>query len=420
MKPSIVAPFTLAILLVGCSHHSSLPASAPSPTQSGAATVRQPGVQVQLAALKRGSLVGTVNAYGTVVTGPDARATLSFATDGQIASVYANVGDHVTRGETLAQLDGRVTRSAVLQSQSDVDAAEAALARAQAGARPQELAENEALAQAAQTKVDTARAELARQKSLAAAGIASTRDVQLAQSAYADAFADFRAKRQAGSLLLAGPRRQDVDVARAQLGQALSALSSAQTRASLTTIVAPFDGVITARMKNAGEVVDPTTAVLSLVNPNRTLVEVQLGEDQAATVRPGDRATLVQGGSGKAIMGVVDVVTPAFSSETRTLTARIRPLSTGLTPGASARAKISVRTAAEGFLVPEEAVVKDPQTGQAEVFVANSSKGVYSPTPVRVLLQAGRVMSIAGPGLHADEKIVTAGAYELLAKSGGS
>jgi multidrug resistance efflux pump len=419
MKPSVVASFLLVALLFGCSPRASSPASGPADSKPSA-TVKEPGVQVTLSTLERRTLTGTVDVYGTVVTGPDAQATLSFPTDGQIATVDVNVGDHVTRGETLAQLDGRIAQSAVQQAESDVEAARAALARARVGARPQELAENAALVQAAQTKADTTLAELEREKSLAAAGIASTRDLQQAQSAFADAFAELRAKRQAGLLLLAGPRPQDVDITRAQLQQAVSALSSARTRASLTTIFAPFDGVITARMKNAGEVVDPTTPVLSLVNPNRTLVEVQLGEDQAATVRAGDRATIVQGGSTKPVLGVVDVVTPAFSSETRTLTARIRPLSKGLTPGASAHAKILVRTTAEGFVVSDTAVVKDPQTGQAEVFVANAKQASYAATPVRILLQSGQVMSITGAGLRVGDKIVTSGAYELLSNAGGS
>lgn len=419
MKPSVAA-FLLTAILFGCSQHASPPTSTAANSKGGVPTVNKPDVQVKLSTLERGSLTGTVDVYGSVVTGPDAQATLSFPTDGQIATVDVNVGDHVTRGETLAQLDARVAQSSVQQAEADVGAAQAALARARVGARPQELAENAALAQAAQTKAETMLAELEREKSLAAAGIASTRDVQQAQSAYADALAELRAKRQAGSLLLAGPRSQDVDVARAQLQQALSALSSARTRASLTTIVAPFDGVVTARMKNAGEVVDPKTPVLSVVNPNRTLVEVQLGEDQAATIQPGDPAIIVQGGSTSAVVGFVDVVIPAFSSETRTLTARIRPASTGLTPGASARAKITVHTASQGFVVSDEAVVKDPQTGQAEVFVATANQGSYMPMPVHILLQSGHVMSVTGPGLRVGDKIVTSGAYELLAKSSGS
>jgi RND family efflux transporter MFP subunit len=411
--------FVLAVLMFGCSRHASAPPPARADIRVGA-TVKEAGVQVKLAPLERRSLTGTIDVYGTVVTGPDAQATLSFPTDGRISTVNVNVGDRVMRGELLALLDGRVAQSAVRQAQSDVDFAEAGLARARVGARPQELAENAALVLAARTKADTMLAELEREKSLAAAGIASTREVQQAESTYADALAELRTKVQAGSLLAAGPRSQDVDIARAQLQQSVSALSSAQTRASLTTIVAPFDGVITARMKDSGEVVDPTTPVLSLVNPNRSLVEVQLSEDQAATLQVGDRASIVQGGSTRTMLGVVDVVIPAFSPETRTLTARIRPLSAGLTPGASARAKITVRTVADGFVVDDAAVVKDPQTGEAEVFVANANQGSYTRTPVRILLQSGHVMSITGPGLHAGEKIVVAGAYELLANPGGS
>lgn len=406
--------------LAACSAKTA-PSTNATPTRTtNRATLQRPSVAVKLGVIQRTALSGSTTANGTVVAGPNAQATLAFPSDGQIASVAANVGDHVLAGQTLAMLDARVAQRAVDQAQADVAAARAALERAQARARPQEVAQNSALASGAQAKLDAARAEFQREQSLASAGIASRRDLEQARAAYGDARAEFQAKQQEGSLLRAGPRPQDVAVAQAQLQQAEAALNSAVTRASLTSIVSPFSGVVNARMKNAGEVVDTTTPVLTIVDPSRSVVDVQLSEDQAALVRPGDSALIVLNGGTKGIPAKVQVVGAAFSTDTRTLTARVAPLSGKLIPGASAEVEITVRVARDALVVPEAAVVKDPNTGKPEVFVPGKTSGTYERVPVQIVLESGARAAVSSNRLRVGQRVVTQGAYELLPFAGGN
>jgi len=382
-------------------------------------TVAQPHVAVQFATLVRRPISGTISASGTVVSDGGAQANLSFPTDGQIANVYVKVGDRVGVGQVLATLDSRMALRGVEQSQADVAAASAALSRAEAGARPQEIQSNSALVGGAQAKVDAAKAELRRQESLASAGIASRRDLEQSRAAYGDALAELRSKQANGSLLLAGPRPQDVSLARAQLQQAEAGLASARTKASLLVITAPFDGTITGRLKNPGETVDPAAQVITMVNPEKSLVEVQLSEDQAASVRVGNTADITLNGTQRAVPGRVEAVNSAFGSETRTLSARIRPIGAVLTPGASATATITVSTLRGTFVVPESAVVKDPDTGQPLVFVTTGA-GKYRKIQVRIALQSGKSVAITGNGLREGDRVVTQGAYELLPFAGAS
>lgn len=415
MKPPFAA-LSLVFALAACGSKASAPESHVTAKPN---IVDRPAVAVQTQRLKLMPLQGTVTADGQVVANAGGAATLAFPSDGQIASVNVNVGDRVSKGEVLASLNSRIASSAIEQARADVAAAQANLAKAQARARPQEFAQNSAQVQAAQSKAQAAKAELDRQNALAKVGISSQRDLQQARSDYESALSDLRIAEQQGSILEAGPRPQDVNVARAAVQQAQAELSSAQTKASLLNIVAPFDGIITQRLKNPGETVDPTIPVLAMVNPNRTVVEVQISQDQAGLVETGDAATITIDELPRPIPGRVQAVSPALGQETRTMTVRIQPRSTALTPGAAAKAIIVVRTVADAFVVPDSAVVKDPETGNPVVYLA-AAKGKYRAVPVKIVLQSGNRIAVAAAALQPGVPVVTQGAYELLPFAGGT
>ena len=412
MTVLIRASLTLMLVaLGGCSK--AAPEAAPE-SKASPGTVNRPAVSVRYASVQHRSLTGTVTASGEVIAGAGAQANLTFPSAGQIASVTVAIGDRVSRGEVLARLDGRLAAREVAQSAADVNAASAQLAKARAGARPQELAQNRALVVGIEAKVRTARSELQRQQSLASVGIAARRDVEQAQSSYAAAVAELRDKQQAGSLLAAGPRYQDVDVARAQLEQSESSLETARTRASLGSLVAPFDGVVTARQRGPGEVVDTTASVLTLVDPTKAVVVVRLSEDQANAVKPGDRAEISINGSQATVAGTVATVNASLDPATRTLQAFITPLGTfRLRPGATASARITVRTIADAYVVPIAAIVKDPDTATALVF-APIAGGAFRRIAIRIALASQGYAAVQSPQLRSVSRVVTEGAYELL------
>ena len=84
------------------------------------------GPSYRLASVTRGSVTQTVTSVGTVSSVN--RATVSFAESGKVASVIAQLGQHVAAGQTLAQLDMTTLNQQLQAAQADVAKAQQTLA----------------------------------------------------------------------------------------------------------------------------------------------------------------------------------------------------------------------------------------------------------------------------------------------------
>lgn len=80
-------------------------------------------------AVERGTVLATVSASGTVV--PSTTTEASFGTSGTVSAVDVQVGQHVTRGQTLAKLDPSTADEQLTQAQQQLTTAEAQLTAAQ-------------------------------------------------------------------------------------------------------------------------------------------------------------------------------------------------------------------------------------------------------------------------------------------------
>jgi HlyD family secretion protein len=183
---------TCCVLIAGCG----APPSSPSAT------------------VARGDLSQTVHAAGTVLTATQTK--LGFKAGGRIASIDVAVGDTVPKGQVLAELDTTDATVAVHQAQAASQVARAGVAMAQAkldqvlaGARPETIAQANALANIAREKL----------RDLLAGG----RPEQVAQ-----AQADLDAAQQKLDLALGGARQEQVQQARAGLQQAQAKLQALQ------------------------------------------------------------------------------------------------------------------------------------------------------------------------------------------------
>jgi multidrug efflux pump subunit AcrA (membrane-fusion protein) len=80
----------------------------------------------------RGELIRTVELAGKVT--PMEEVDLSFEVGGTVARAYKKVGDKISAGETIAELDRSSTNADLLKAEADLLAARAELARRRAGA----------------------------------------------------------------------------------------------------------------------------------------------------------------------------------------------------------------------------------------------------------------------------------------------
>lgn len=373
---------------------------------------KTPASSIETGVARIGAVPLTVSAYGAISGGPNAQASLAFPEPGRIASIDATVGEHVTAGQAIAQLDTAPFDAAVAQAQANVHAAQAEYSKTAAGARPQQRAEISAQIQQARTQLSVAQAQYDRQMQLLHIGLASRADVDAANAALAGAQSQLRVLQEQQSAQI-HPLAQDVASAHAQLEQANAALQSAQQARAYATLTAPFDGIVTARLHSAGESVDSADAVIQLASDQVPTFTAQFDPRDASRIHVGDTASIRFSDSGSSTSGTVTAINFSQTSEGRQIAVLIRLHSTSAnaTPGAYGQASVRVGTG-RGLLVPASAIVQDPASGSTLVFRKTGDH--FNPIPVKVNAAAGNAQWVSSDQLRANDVIVVRGAAELM------
>lgn len=162
----------------------------------------------------------------------------------RVEKLLVEEGDTVAAGDVIAVLDMYDRRqAAVREAEAQRLVAEAKLSQAKEGAKPAEIAAQEALITRTQTELDHAQSEFERWQSLAKQKIVGPEDLA-AKALQRDRFRE--ALRQATAQLeaLKTVRPVDVALATAELSRAQSAVELAQAELAATQIRAPTNGRI--------------------------------------------------------------------------------------------------------------------------------------------------------------------------------
>lgn len=112
---------------------------------------REAEIPYETATVVRGDVIQEVSVTGRVVS--DATAELAFERGGKIASVLAQVGDSVARGDVLVRLDTSELAAQRAQAKANLEYENLRLAELQRGAREEELAVYQARIRSAQSAV---------------------------------------------------------------------------------------------------------------------------------------------------------------------------------------------------------------------------------------------------------------------------
>jgi HlyD family secretion protein len=240
------------------------------------------GGGVTPAAVTRNDVVQTIVANGQVETA--LRVNLGSQIAGVVALVSVDVGANVVAGQTLLELDSRDARGVLAQAQAAVRQAEARLATIASNTLP---AAQQLLTQAKAALV-VAEETLRRVKNLASKGFASAAQLEEAQRAFEVAQSQVRA----ATLVVesASPEGGEVAVASGALDAARASLQSAEAKLRLTQIVSPADGRIISRTVEAGQVVQPGIALLSIAPRSGKRIVVQIDERNLALIAIGQSA----------------------------------------------------------------------------------------------------------------------------------
>ena len=266
---ALILFLTTSLLLVGCSEKSSAPGSAPVSN-----TIKADIVTVYPAVMAI-----TINVPGSVVA--EQQTQIASRIMGFIRTINVDVGQQVTAGQRLLTIDPS-------EIQGQVSLANATLAQAQA-----------ALADA---KNDYQRfGDLYREQAIPKAQWDKVRlqyEIALQQSAAA------------------------------QAGQ-----HTAGAQMRYATLSAPFAGIITQKMANAGDLAAPGRPLLSLENPAKLQVQAQVSADLFSQLQPGTPVSLHVDNIW--LTGKVDRLVPAADPVSHTYLVKIalpdpNPLKSGM------------------------------------------------------------------------------------------
>lgn len=198
---------------------------------------------------------------------------------GRIAQMLVKEGDVVQVGTPLIRMDSPEVNAKLAQATAAQEAAQAVAAKAQAGARPQEVEMARMNWQRAQAAAELAQVSFQRVENLAKEGLvpAQKRD---------EAEANFKASRDAATAAKAqydmarnGARAEDKAAANAQVRQVGGLVAEVEAAKAETELRSPVAGEVAKVLAKAGELSPQGVALLSVVDLKDQWVVLNVRED---------------------------------------------------------------------------------------------------------------------------------------------
>lgn len=360
---------------------------------------RQMGpVQVQVRQLQPERVEQIVELTGTL--GGGEQVTVAAQVDGRVEAIHADLGDSLTQGAPLVQLDASELRFQVAQAESEY---QQSLARLGVEARDLDQFRPELQADVRRTEADLGEAKRNRlrgdelmQRGLLAEGELDTLRTRerVADAAHQKAIEDARS-----NFALAKGRRASLGLARKKLKDA--------------TITSPIQGAVARRMVSLGEYVKAGQAVAVVVMTDPLKLHGEVPDRYMGKLQPGMQVEVELDLAGTVKhRGEIARIGPLVSPTSRTfpVEALFRNEEGKLKPGLFARARIRIGSDEEVFAVPETAV--SSVAGVNKVFVVGA-EGKATVRPVTILRKRGGDALLQGQ-LASGERLILTGIARLF------
>lgn len=334
--------------------------------------VERAGIKVTAVSIGHGAtamrIPGVVepNAYRHVVVTP--------IVAGRITRVFVELGQHVGRGQTMAQI------------------------------LSPELAEAQTKFISARAELEAHEQELRRTEKLVEIGAASRQALERLHAEHTARTAEVQSARSRLELLGVS-------------GAAVDGLSPGKAIAAITSVPAPIAGVVTERVANVGLNVDAATKLFTVVDLSTVWVVANVYEKDFSRVRIGSPARVTTAAyPDLAIQGRISYIDPQVSPETRTAKVRVEVPNARneLRLGMYADVTVAEAGAANATVIPRSAVqnVGDRQV----VYLVNSTEpGKFTEREV-LLGQADSEQVEVLSGVQPGDVIVTEGSFFVRAE----
>jgi len=322
-------------------------------------------------------------AMGTGTLEARVRATTSPKISGRIAQILVDQGDKVSKGQILATLDDKDLLQQVEIAKAELDLAEAGVERAIA-----EVSRSEAIEK-------NAKASFARYSKLTDPQAVSVKDFDKAKEEMEVSEAELNRARSARI------------EAEKQVAKAQASLRYYQERLADTKICAPFDGLITRRTRDPGDIVVPGGMILDMVYLDPLWISAWVDETMLNRLRLNQPCRIIfRSDPDTELRGKVARIAPQTDRETREVLVDVVLDELPKTWAIGQRAEVFIEIARKDktLTLPQNTIVW--QQAQPGVFVIENGKANW--VKVNLGLQ-GKGKTEILQGLHSGQTVLVPG-----------
>ncbi|MCO8122132.1 efflux RND transporter periplasmic adaptor subunit [Stieleria sp. TO1_6] len=376
---------------------------------------------VTAARIRVGQSNSSYQLLGTVT--PSRKTTIGCALAGRVRELTLKRGARLEAGDSIAQLQTEVVKIELEAAKAQLRLVQHQLAELETGSRDEDIAEAKARMEAAAAIALRSSSQLQRIERLIESRAASADEVDVAIAEADSSKKLLLAETIAHQRLVAGPRAEQVAQAQASVDLQREQVRLLEDRLQKHTVIAPFDGYITAEYTEAGAWITAGAPVIDLIELDTVQVEVAVPAAQIVSLKPGQSIRIeCSERPQELLLGTLERIVPSADTRARTFPILIRvenridddiPI---LMSGMVVKIHLPVGPQLESTFVPTDAIVLEQV--QQSVYVVdfndqptasqNTRTGTVRRVPVRLGIADGGSISVTGQ-LQPDELVVTRG-----------
>jgi multidrug efflux pump subunit AcrA (membrane-fusion protein) len=352
---------------------------------------------------------------GTIESQRDSR--LSFELGGKLNSVAVDEGETVEKGWVLAELDTRILRSQRDVITSQIDAAQAKLDELIAGPRVEDIESAKAQVRRWQSQLKLAQVTSKRLLTLIRSQAASQQEAD--DAVYSEQVVQAQLDLATSDLteLQNGTRTEQIAAQAAMVKQLQAELGTVDVNIEKSQLLAPYRGVISARLLDEGEVIASGQPVFELLD-NRQL-EARVGLPVSSIESVTGRASHQLVYRERTIPAKLKSVRPEKNADTRTVDVvfEIEPSANPASIGDIVRLEQTETIIETGFWIPTSSMI-ETYRGLWGCYVAqhddgNSVNAVSRLRTLEVLHREGDLAYVRGE-LQRGEEVIVSGVHRLV------
>ena len=371
-------------------------------------------MQVQTAAVQQGSIRRIVQVQAILY--PVNQAAITPKISAPVKQWLVNRGDHVRKGQLLAELENRDLAAATVEAKGNYDQAAANLRNTTGAALPDEIVKSQGDVRSDKEALDAAQKVYESRKELFNQGAIARKQLDEAQVSYGQARNQYDVARKHLESLQKSGKEAQTKAAQAQVEAARGRREAAEAQLQYSKIHSPIDGVVTDRPVYAGEMASPGTPLLTVMDISAVIARASVPTGELRALRVGNDATITAA-DGSAVRGRVTVVSPALDPNSTTAEVWVKATNPAehLRPGSTVQVDIVAERINDALVIPSAAILPSMESTGATVLLVGPDSLAHERKIETGVREGGRVQVLRGLALG--EQVIAVGGFGIQDKT---